>query len=90
MVARSAYEIVVPPELMPAWNVLSKRDHARLSARLLEAAQAAWTKPATWPEGPPGIHRGRHRAVVDDLWLLYRLNDESKTVNLIAFGSLDT
>ena len=81
-----AYEVVVPPELVERWSSLPARDHERLSSRLQRAAREAWSSPVVWPEGSQGIHRGRHRAIVDELWLLYRLNDRAGTVDLIGFG----
>ena len=87
--ARSAYDVIVPPELTRAWASLSLRDHDRLDKRLRRAAKAACVKPAAWPKGAPGIHRGRHRAIIDELWVLYLLNDEAQTLNLIGFGRID-
>ena len=81
------YQVVVPTELKAQWAALPEHDHDRLAARLQRAAKEAWSSPVRWPEeGTRGIHRGRHRAVVDGLWLLYRLNDRASTVDLIGFG----
>ena len=85
-----AYEVIVPAALEPQWAALTAHDSDRLSKRLNRAASRASTHPAVWPLGTPvGIHRGRHRAIVDELWLLYLLNDEARTVNVIGFGRLD-
>lgn len=81
-----AYEVVVPTELSEKWAALPSHDHTRLTERLQRAAREAWTNPATWANEAPRIHRGRHRAIVDELWLLYRLNDRAGTIDLIGFG----
>jgi len=86
MIARTAYDVIVPPELAVAWRALPHRELQLLNERLLRAAQSAWSRPVAWPKGIAGIHRGRHRAIVEDLWVLYRLNDEAQTVSVIGFG----
>ena len=81
-----AYQVVVPPELARRWDALTERDHRLLAGRLRRAACLARSAPAVWPAGPVGRNRGRHRAVVADMWVLYRLDDAHGTVNLIGFG----
>jgi hypothetical protein len=81
-----AYRVVVPAELASKWETLPEREHRLLSGRLRHAARSARSSPAVWPAGPAGRHRGRHRAVVDNLWILYRLDDERCTVSLLGFG----
>jgi hypothetical protein len=84
--ASEAYEVVVPPELQGPCANLSVRDHRRLSTRLHRDAHAAGAHPTEWPEGPAGVHRGRHRAIVGELWLLYQLDDGKRTLSLVGFG----
>jgi hypothetical protein len=81
-----AYRVVVPAQLASRWESLPLREYELLSGRIRRAARAAHGHPARWPKGPAGIHRGRHRAIVADLWLLYRLDDERRTLNLLEFG----
>src|SRR4051812_4268128 len=85
---RQAYEVVVPPELAQRWAALPSEDHGRLSLRLDRAARRASSHPHPWPLGPARAHRGKHRAIVDELWLLYCLNDAQRTVSVLAFGRL--
>ncbi|MBK7864907.1 MAG: hypothetical protein IPJ65_41185 [Archangiaceae bacterium] len=80
------FQVVVPPELTRRWADLPHREHVLLSGRLERAARRAHTHPTVWPEGPAGAHRGRHRAIVEDLWLLYRLDSEVETLSLLNFG----
>jgi hypothetical protein len=84
-----AYEVVVPPELATKWAGLASDDLERLTGRLDQAARRASSHPTTWGEGPVGAHRGKHRAVVDELWVLYRLNDAARTLTLIGFGQVE-
>ncbi len=87
---RNAYEVVVPLELAAEWEALPEGDHERLARRLRRAARAAYATPPSWPSGgTPGVHRGKHRALVDDLWVLYRLNDEAQTLSLMGFGRVE-
>ena len=86
MNVRNAYTVIVPPELQPGWGALAPRDHGLLNRRLRRAARAAWANPTVWPETAPRIHRGRHRAIVRDLWLLYQLDDQAQTLRLLGFG----
>jgi hypothetical protein len=84
-----AYAVVVPPELGVQWATLSSRDHDRLNERLNRAARSAALFPVAWPKGEVGIHRGKHRAIVEELWLLYRLDDQTRTVDVIGFGRVE-
>jgi hypothetical protein len=81
-----AYAVVVPPELSKAYGALPAQDHDRISQRLDRAARAAHAHPVVWPKGTPGIHRGRHRALIGELWVLYKLNASAQTLNVIGFG----
>lgn len=83
---KPAYAVVVPNELQQAWSALDTGDSKRISKRLAADARAALADPTVWPDGAPGQHRGRHRVLVGELWVLYRLNDAQKTLNLIGFG----
>lgn len=86
---RNAYEIVIPEHLADRWAGLPWEDHRRLTKRLRRAARFAFAYPAVWPVGTPGIHRGLHRARVDDLWVLYQVNDENLTLRVQGFGDAD-
>jgi hypothetical protein len=86
---RNTYEIVIPQALADRWAGLPWDDHRRLTKRLRRAARSAFTKPTIWPEGPPGIHRGLHRAIVDELWVLYQVNDQAFTLSVQEFGIAD-
>lgn len=80
------YEVVVPHELSRRWQALPSREHELLAARLDRAAASAGRAPTVWPAGPAGEHRGRHRAQLAGLWVLYRLDDAQCTVSLLGFG----
>ena len=80
------YRVMVPLELTRAWAGLEATDHSRIARRLRRDARWAETHPSVWPSGPAGVHRGRHRARVGDLWVLYRLSEEAHTLTLIGFG----
>lgn len=81
-----AYQVVVPAALAGRWDALTEFDHRLLNDRLRRAAYLARSAPTIWPIGPAGRNRGRHRAVVEGLWMLYQLDDTYGTVNLIEFG----
>ena len=76
----------MPPELTLRWDALPERERDLLTGRLRRAADAAHQHPAVWPDGPAGLHRGRHRAIVADLWLLYRVNEDHRTLSVLGFG----
>jgi mRNA-degrading endonuclease RelE of RelBE toxin-antitoxin system len=84
--ATDSYKVIVPSELINRWDALSNRDHRQLSGRLERAAQSAHSHPVEWPDGEPGIHRGRHRALVGEMWLLYQVDDARRTLSLLGFG----
>jgi hypothetical protein len=84
--ATDVYRVVVPPQLTSRWEALPEREHGLLIGRMERAAQSAHRTAVRWPNGPAGAHRGRHRAIVGDLWLLYRLDDEQRTLSLLEFG----
>jgi hypothetical protein len=83
------YKVVVPSNLSEQWYALPPREHEGLSKRLNRAAHEANERRQAWPDRAPGIHRGRHRAVVGRHWLLYRQDDLSQTVDVIGFGLLE-
>ena len=83
---RTAYTVVMPTELQPSWFALARPAQRLLQRRLRRAARSAWANPTVWPAGEPGIHRGRHRARVGGLWLLYQLDDQALTLKLLGFG----
>ena len=84
--ASDSYKVIVPPELTGRWNALSAGDLEQLSDRLTRAARSARRHPVAWPDGEPGIHRGRHRAIVGGLWVLYQLDDARQTLSVVGFG----
>ena len=84
--ASDSYKVIVPSELRGRWNALGADDLQQLSARLTRAARSARRHPVSWPEGEPGIHRGRHRAIVGELWVLYQLDDQRQTLSVVGFG----
>jgi hypothetical protein len=83
------YEVVMPDELISRWQSLVTEEQSLLAAKLHDAARAASTNPVQWPIGPSRRHRGRHRAIAGELWVLFQIDEPSRAVRVIGFGRVD-
>ncbi len=83
------YEVVMPDELINRWDSLPAEDQTLLAAKLHHAARTAAINPVRWPIGPPRRHRGRHRAVAGELWVLFQVDESTRAVKVIGFGRVN-
>lgn len=86
MITASSYHVVFPHSIASKWGALSSGDQNQLAKRLERAARRASTHPRQWPAGEARTHRGQHRALVGEMWLLYRLDPSEREVVVMAFG----